>query len=159
MGGVDTGVNEYPMMAGLVDFEESQVFCGSTIISRNYVLTAAHCVVKAELDNTGVLVGDWDLNTGSDTPKSKLYNSAEFIINRDFDSHTFANDIALVKTTKPIVFSLEVGPACLPILYQTTNFVGTYVTELGKKTFFNISLLIIFNKLYLKQLFQLKFVY
>ncbi|XP_044729853.1 venom serine protease 34-like [Chrysoperla carnea] len=131
VGGVDTGVNEYPMMAGLVDFEEVSVFCGSTIISRNYVLTAAHCLVNAELNNTGILVGDWNLNTGTDTPKSKIYNSAEFLIHRDFNSQTFENDIALVKTTKPIAFSLEVGPACLPILYQTTNFVGTYVTELG----------------------------
>lgn len=136
MGGVDTGVNEYSMMAGLVNFEQKTIFCGSTIISRNYLLTAAHCVVKAELDNTGLFLLVIRISILDLIILCILYNSAEFLIHGNFNSPPYANDIALIKTTQPIGFSLEVVPACLLIFYQTTNFVGTYVTKLGTNKFF-----------------------
>lgn len=64
VGGTDTGVNEFPMMAGIVDADERSVFCGSTIISVRYVLTAAHCMTNRNYTRLGVLVGDHDLNSG-----------------------------------------------------------------------------------------------
>lgn len=64
MGGTDTGVNEFPMMAGIVDADNRDVFCGSTIISVRYVLTAAHCMTNRNYTRLGVLVGDHDLNSG-----------------------------------------------------------------------------------------------
>lgn len=67
MGGTTTGVNEFPMMAGLVD-RTQRIFCGSTIINNRQVLTAAHCVPSTVSPlNLGILVGDHDLERG-DTP-------------------------------------------------------------------------------------------
>lgn len=61
---METGVNEYPMMAGLVDSFQRDVYCGATIISERYVLTAAHCLTNRDTSSMGVLVGDHDLSTG-----------------------------------------------------------------------------------------------
>lgn len=64
VGGMETGVNEYPMMAGLVDYFERDVFCGATIVSERYVLTAAHCLTDRNISTMAVVVGDHDLSTG-----------------------------------------------------------------------------------------------
>jgi secreted trypsin-like serine protease len=64
VGGMETGVNEYPMMAGLVDPDQREVYCGSSIISQRCVLTAAHCVANRNANRVGVLVGDHDITIG-----------------------------------------------------------------------------------------------
>lgn len=42
VGGVETGVNEWPWQAALM-YGNSQ-FCGGSLINDRYVLTAAHCI-------------------------------------------------------------------------------------------------------------------
>ncbi len=52
IGGSPTPVNKYPWMAGLVDGRRvrsgsrvKEPFCGATLLNRNHVITAAHCVL------------------------------------------------------------------------------------------------------------------
>lgn len=42
VGGRPTGVNQYPWLARLV--YDGQFHCGASLLTRDYVLTAAHCV-------------------------------------------------------------------------------------------------------------------
>ncbi|XP_032688479.1 venom serine protease 34-like [Odontomachus brunneus] len=131
VGGVETGVNEYPMMAGLVDPYEREVFCGGTIISPKHVLTAAHCVSNRNTSNVGVLVGDHDLTTGAETNASKIYTVSDFKIYPLYNSSLMDNDIALVTVNSVINFSEEVGPACLPFQHRWDSFAGNFVDMLG----------------------------
>ena len=42
--GTNTGVNEYPWMAAIVDTRKAPLpGCGGALINANYVITAAHC--------------------------------------------------------------------------------------------------------------------
>lgn len=46
VGGQETAAHEYPWMAGIEFY--GQLKCGGTLISHNFVLTAAHCVHYVE---------------------------------------------------------------------------------------------------------------
>lgn len=67
MGGVETGVNEYPSMAALIDLQQRNLYCGATIIAVKYGLTASHCVENRQPSNFGLLVGDHNVNSGTIT--------------------------------------------------------------------------------------------
>lgn len=66
---METGVNEYPSMSALIDLPNRNLYCGSTIISNRYALTAAHCVINRVATNLGLLVGDHDISTGNNLVK------------------------------------------------------------------------------------------
>lgn len=42
VGGKVANAHEYPWLAGL--YRQGKIYCGASIISRNYLLTAAHCL-------------------------------------------------------------------------------------------------------------------
>lgn len=65
VGGVETGVNEFPSMAALIDLSNKNLYCGATIIAKRFGLTVAHCVRNKVAQNIGLLVGDHDISTGN----------------------------------------------------------------------------------------------
>lgn len=50
-------INEFPMMAGLVNLPTIEVYCGATIISSKYALSAAHCLMKKNISQNALFVG------------------------------------------------------------------------------------------------------
>lgn len=122
-------------MAGLVNINENNtLFCGGTIISNQYVLTAAACVREAEINKyqVGVIVDAFDRTPGnnllvdlfqldefslavseSDLPLS-LYTTDQLIAHENYSADPHLNDIGLVYIKKRIIFDSHVGQACLP---------------------------------------------
>ncbi|XP_018576466.1 venom protease [Anoplophora glabripennis] len=113
LDGEEAAANEYPYMAALGykenDESEPEWKCGATVISNNFLITAAHCIRrKSQIKPTIVRLGVTKLNEE---------NAQDFLIKKtkiypDYHSKSRHNDIALIELHRNITFN-KIYPACL----------------------------------------------
>ncbi|XP_058812771.1 serine protease 1 [Topomyia yanbarensis] len=126
VGGRPTGVNQYPWLARLV--YDGQFHCGASLVTKDYVLTAAHCVRRLKRQKIRVILGDHDQFITSETQAIQRAVTA-IIRHRSFDQNSYNHDIALLKLRKPVEFSKTIKPVCLP--KDRTDFAGKTGTVVG----------------------------
>uniref|UniRef100_A0A182PP27 Peptidase S1 domain-containing protein n=1 Tax=Anopheles epiroticus TaxID=199890 RepID=A0A182PP27_9DIPT len=131
VNGFPTQVNEFPMMSALAIRNNGQVFCGSTIVTDRYVLTAAHCLPGRSLSNTIVVVGEQDRRVSTESVYTMSMLVSEFRPHPSYDATAKTNDIALVRTTNTIVFNPGVGRVCLPFRFGASSFENARLSALG----------------------------
>ncbi|XP_068082747.1 mite allergen Der p 3-like [Anabrus simplex] len=134
LGGEDAEITEFPSMARLQRISPNS-YCGATIISDRWILTAAHCVDGALPVDITVTVGSkytmgWF--GGSSHQASKIVTHEEYLLKEIngilYDSE---NDIALVEVEKPFPLNnLTINAARLPLQDEDTTE-GTTVTAVG----------------------------
>ncbi|XP_058466491.1 trypsin 3A1-like [Malaya genurostris] len=108
VGGVETAAHEYPWLAGL--FRQGKLYCGASVLTKNYLITAAHCVNAFEPSEIRVYLGGH--NIAKDY--TELRRVKRIIDHENFDIFTFNNDIALLELDKPLRYGPTIQPACLP---------------------------------------------
>ncbi|XP_058461897.1 venom serine protease 34-like isoform X2 [Malaya genurostris] len=132
VGGTETLVNEFPMMAALIDMASGNgIFCGATIISNFHAISAAHCPIGHSITNLALLVGDHNITSGTDTLYAAIHRVASIKTHELYNMETKLNDIAIVRAATEIIFSAGVGPACLPFKYYGATFVGLELEAVG----------------------------
>ncbi|XP_066902057.1 venom serine protease-like [Halyomorpha halys] len=129
VGGRETLVNEYPLMAGLVSAEDQLLFCGASIITPHHALSAVHCTIEYKGQKIYLAVGEHNLLSNKEK-EAALYPIDRTIVHEDYNDMTLANDIALVVVKRKIEFSQRIGPVCLP--NKMLNLVNEHVKVLGK---------------------------
>lgn len=93
VGGVEAPEGEYPWQVSLYEAQKSPSaghFCGGTLISPQWVVTAAHCFADGR--RFRVYAGSQSLLGGGNS-----YDVAEVIAHEAYDPFTSENDIALVR--------------------------------------------------------------
>lgn len=144
--GSKTFLGEFPWMALLIYYQNG-IFdfrCGGSLISERYVLTAAHCITDTL---AGIRLGEYDTGKvqdcehGTCAPSVQDFYIESYKVHEEYNSSTFANDIALIKLATPAEFNVNVKPICLPVDFPETDLAGEGaivsgwgVTEHGTKS-------------------------
>ena len=93
---------------------EGDLICGGTILDKMTVLTAAHCLANTTDYTTDYT--DFNIMAGRVSRELNKYrtNIAKVIIHPQWSWDTLANDVAIIKLTKPFTFGKNIKPMCLP---------------------------------------------
>ncbi|XP_043114723.1 suppressor of tumorigenicity 14 protein homolog isoform X2 [Puntigrus tetrazona] len=115
VGGQNADVGEWPWQVSL-HFQTNGHVCGASIISNNWLLSAAHCFIQP--DPTYKKTSSWltysglrDQNIQDSVQKRTLKN---IITHPNYDSMTYDYDISLLELSDPLNFTNTVHPICLP---------------------------------------------
>ncbi|KAF9411865.1 hypothetical protein HW555_009470, partial [Spodoptera exigua] len=113
-GGIAASKRQFPHMALLgygKNPETAEWMCGGSIITKKFILTAAHCISSPSL---GVVkYAALGILRRSDRKKWHVYDIANIIKHPKYRAPIKYHDIALLETGRDIVFNGEVLPACL----------------------------------------------
>lgn len=112
VGGRPADPNEWPWLAALV-YPEGDSFCGGTLISDTYVITAAHCVVGQKKADIQVKLGEYDFAVEGET-NDRAYAIENIKMHESYSTETQDNDIAIIKLAAPSTINKSVWPICLP---------------------------------------------
>ena len=108
-GGSDADISEFPWQVYL---EAGNYTCGGSIISNEWIITAAHCT-KGEF-NEPIPASEMDVIVGANNPRNSLqgkkYFVSEVIVHELYDLQTYDNDIAVLRLKESVSY-----PNAVPI--------------------------------------------
>ncbi|XP_029383594.1 chymotrypsin-like protease CTRL-1 [Echeneis naucrates] len=109
VGGENATAGSWPWQVS-IHFRESHT-CGGTVISDQWVLTAAHCILTSS-------PAEWTLYFGRVTQSGPNVNEemrsvSTIIVHPDYNDTLFDNDIALMRLSNPLTFTDFIRPICL----------------------------------------------
>lgn len=117
VGGIEARRDEFPYQVQLRLFGAH--LCGGSVINREWVLTAAHCLFDViSPNNYGVVVGQHDINRSEGEQVFQIIN---FYKHEEYGS-VLGRDIALIRIAGQFNFDSRVQPVCSP--QQNNLYVG-----------------------------------
>ena len=96
---------------------DRSVFCGGTILTSDWIITAAHCVYDLRSADEIMVTAGHTKSSRTEASREKNYQQrfvADIIVHRHWDEEEVVGDLAMLKLTKPFEFNPELRPICLP---------------------------------------------
>ncbi|XP_058973764.2 transmembrane protease serine 6 isoform X1 [Pocillopora verrucosa] len=128
VGGQVASNRDWPWQVGLQTLTDDFIFCGGSLLNREWVLTAAHCIYRNNPSRKGcvapnpglrIIIGEFDVDNieGHEVKK----NIAQICMHPSYDHSIFDYDIALLRLSTPLPgYNETMSPICLPT--ASSNF-------------------------------------
>ncbi|XP_040160553.1 brachyurin-like [Anopheles arabiensis] len=135
VNGQEATPGQFPYQIALLsEFLTGTGLCGGSVLTNNYILTAAHCVVSGAttLARGGTaIMGAHNRNVNEPSQQRIRFSTGGIIRHPQYTTTNIRNDIAVVRLDAPIVFNTRVQPARLPARSDTRQFGGFTGTVSG----------------------------
>ncbi|XP_058829458.1 collagenase-like [Topomyia yanbarensis] len=130
INGEDAELGQFPYQAKLIiQTDQGRALCGGSLISEEWVLTAAHCVESAR--SVEVTLGAVDLNDQGNDGRTVL-NSTEYVRHPNYQASSASNDVAVVRLPERVTYSDRIQPVKLPTGHDDYNRRLALVSGWGK---------------------------
>ncbi|XP_067237782.1 trypsin-3-like [Chanodichthys erythropterus] len=111
VGGQNANKGSWPWQASLHRISSGSHFCGGSLITKDWVLSAAHCFESIAASNIKIYLGrqqQLGLN-----PNEISRTVTQVIPHPSYSTSTQNNDIALLQLSSPVTFTDYIRPVCL----------------------------------------------
>ncbi|CAO1436526.1 unnamed protein product [Diamesa hyperborea] len=128
VGGKQASTSQFPYQAGLLMNVYGSLFaCGGSLISKNRVLTAAHCAEEAS--EALVILGANYLDRDEPGQVKMTVPVSGLVCHSEYDPDSLQNDVAMIKLPSPVVFNNIIRPIALP--ERSNDLVGVTAVASG----------------------------
>ncbi|XP_024140745.1 serine protease 27 [Oryzias melastigma] len=112
VGGMDSKEGAWPWQVDLQTKSDGHI-CGGSIITQNWVLSAAHCFPNSyDVSNYIVYVGRYQIKNTNQ--HESVHSVSRVVIPSSYVESYKGQDVALVQLSTPITWSDYARPVCLP---------------------------------------------
>ncbi|XP_058457225.1 brachyurin-like [Malaya genurostris] len=125
VNGEEAQPGQFPYQALIMSFFQDGTggWCGATLVSQNYVMTAAHCVHIGSVPTHGTItLGVHNRAVEEETQQRINYGTVN--VHPNYSSTYLRNDIATIQLSTPAVFNEFVQPIDLPAVSDDRSFAG-----------------------------------
>ncbi|XP_034462626.1 coagulation factor IXb [Hippoglossus hippoglossus] len=145
VGGEEAKPGEIPWQVTLMTNPDASgkvmPFCGGSLLSESWVITAAHCLVLNDIPKKGffVRVGEHDVDINEGPERDHKVAEKHIQPNYNLEKSSYNHDIALLKLATPVELSNQRLPICLGPKDFTEGLLrdtpSSMVSGWGKKAF------------------------
>lgn len=123
VGGTQAGFGTFPWQAYILIGTSR---CGGSLVSRQHVVTAGHCVARARAGQISVTLGDYVLNSNREPLPAYKFRVKTINVHPNFRFTPQADryDVAVLKLNRPVPYVPHIQPICIPD--KGADFEGYY---------------------------------